>query len=81
MTDRIFAPALVFIALIGAAFAISSAWFESRTTVQLVRLPSVQVQMVRLPSVDVVAKRIAAPQQIAMIERSAASDAASGNVQ
>ncbi len=80
MTDRIFAPALVFIALIGAAFAVGSAWFESRHSVHVVQLPSVQVHVVRLPSVNIVAKR-AAPQQIAMIERSAASDAAPRSVQ
>ena len=81
MTDRIFAPALAFSVLIGAAFAIGSAWFDSRSTVQVVQLPSVQVQMVHLPSVDVVAKRVAPPQHMAMIDRSAASDAAPGIVQ
>jgi hypothetical protein len=72
MTDRIFAPALVFIALIGAAFAVGSAWFDSRSTVQVVQLPSVQVHLLRLPSVEVVAQR-AAPRQIAMTEQSAGS--------
>lgn len=81
MTDRIFAPALAFCVLIGAAFAIGSAWFDSRSTVQTLRLPSVQVNMVRLPSVDIVAKRVAQPQQIAMVDADAASDAAARGVQ
>ncbi len=47
MIDRIFAPALAFLVLIGATLAITTAWFDSRTTVQTVSLPSVEIVVTR----------------------------------
>ena len=71
MIDRILAPALTFFVLIGAAFAIGSAWFDSRTT----------VLTTRLPSVEVIGKRASPPTNIAMIERAATGDPAARCVQ
>jgi hypothetical protein len=47
MFDRIFAPALAFLVLTGATLAIATAWFDSRSTVQTVRLPSVEIVVAR----------------------------------
>ncbi len=71
MTDRIFAPALAFFVLIGAALAIGSAWFDSRTT----------VHTVRLPAVEIIGKRVAQPLNVAMLERGATGAAAARGVQ
>ncbi len=75
MFDRIFAPVLVFLVLIAATLAVASAWFDSRSSVQTVRLPEVQVEMVRLPRVEVVAKRAATPLHITMTDTTGSSDA------
>lgn len=75
MIDRLFAPILALCVLFGGTFAIGSAWFESRSTVQTVRLPSVRVEVVRLPSVDVVAKQAALPLHVATTGPAVASDA------
>lgn len=47
MIERIFAPALAFIVAIGSALAIATAWFDSSSTVQTVRLPSVEIVVTR----------------------------------
>ena len=47
MIDRIFAPALVLLVLIGATLAITTAWLDSRTTVQTVSLPGVEIVVTR----------------------------------
>ena len=81
MIDRIFAPALAFCVLIGATLAIASAWFDSRSSVQTLRLPSVQVEMVRLPSVEIFARRATLPLNIAKVDSSEADDVAARGVQ
>jgi hypothetical protein len=54
MIDRIFAPALAFLVLIGATLAIATAWLDSRTTVQTVSLPGVEIVVTRaLPQTHV----------------------------
>ena len=47
MIDRIFAPALAMLVLIGATLAIATAWLDSRTPVHTMRLPGVEIVVTR----------------------------------
>ena len=61
MIDRRFTAALTFCLLIGATYAIGSAWTDSRSTRLVTHLPSVQVVAQRaLPRIDVAANEAAA---------------------
>ena len=71
MIDRIFTAALAFCLLVGATLAIASAWFDSRSS----------VQTVRLPSVEIVANRAAPRMTVAMTENAAMTEAAAREVQ
>ena len=64
MIDRLFTAALAFTLLIGATLAVANAWFDSRST----------TQVVRLPAVTVVAKRAAARMDLASRDTSAQSN-------
>jgi hypothetical protein len=50
MIDRLFTAALAFTLLVGATVAVANAWFDSRTTTQVVRLPQVTVVVERAPA-------------------------------
>jgi hypothetical protein len=62
MIDRLFTAALAFTLLIGAAFAVANAWFDSRTTIQVTHLPAVTVEAKRTPApIDVASREVAKP--------------------
>ncbi len=62
MIDRLFTAALTFCLLIGATFAIGSAWADSRSTRLVTHLPSVEVVAKRaLPRIDMAATEVVAP--------------------
>ena len=62
MIDRLFTAALTFCLLIGATFAIGSAWTDSRSTRLVTQLPPVEVVAKRpLPRIDMAANEAAAP--------------------
>ena len=62
MIDRLFTALLTFSLLIGATFAIASAWTDSRSTQQVIHLPSVQLVAKRpLKRIDVAADEASAP--------------------
>jgi hypothetical protein len=90
MIDRIFTAVLAFSLLIGATLAIASAWFDSRSTVHTVRLPSVEVnavrparatvQQARLATVQVTAQRAAA-QSLARVDSAPVEEGGAGRSQ
>jgi hypothetical protein len=63
MIDRLFFAALTFCLLAAGTLAIGSAWFESVSPVQQVRL-----QVVQLPMVEVTARRTDAGTEVARTE-------------
>ncbi len=60
MIDRLFTAALAFTVLLTATLAIASAWFDSRSTVSVVRLEPVNIVVERAPAASVVASSGAA---------------------
>ena len=64
MIDRLFTAALAFTLLIGATFAIASAWFESRSTQLVTHLPAVHVVVARSNTHVASADSAAAPTSI-----------------
>ena len=62
MLDRLFTAALTFSLLIGATFAVASAWFDSRSAEQVVHLPAVTILVQRsLQRVDVAKDEASTP--------------------
>jgi hypothetical protein len=73
MFDRIFSPALAFCLLIGAALAITAAWFEPSQ--------AASTNVIRLPVVEIVAKRPLPRTELAQTGAAQASGSVQRSVQ